>query len=1189
MQIWKRTISVFLVLSMVFTMLPVFALAEETEQPAQAGTVVEELTEASLMDALSEEQELPEQKSSDAYPWDGMTDEEFADWVMAEENRAYIISLFDEDNADTYEALMERIEQIEDDDTYSEVCDYLMTLYEEEEEQNGTIELYAVDSSKFANSHSGSVTIGNGSYYLEYGTGGYFTADGGVCKVHDTTEKCFGYYIFNASQCFGYARYIQYKMFGKFSNRSSYDTKDNNGFVCVSDSYVASGQLSVNKLKEIMARTPAGAHLRTNDTSHSMIIMSIDTNGFKILQCNGRNGDEFEGKYVKCGISTHYYTWESYCNDDYGKRGIKFIEYCTESPVPDYEPSKEIDTRFSGFLPIELCYTADANTAKIPLYDSNLNQYSLSQRNITNTDDCKILEIYTNGYCKVDYPSGSSRNVEYAKLSDFIPNVNVTAWTADAKYNTYRRSAGYEAVIVNSGTSYVDPGDNCLAVGYKDGRTQIIYPSGTGKKMGWIERSYPAATQSQPSGNVEYSTSTDYAGMKSRADAILNYTWTPTQRIETWNGNKYNGRTYFEAGETVSGMPYTLFTSEVTSDSLLSLAQYVRKAGSNYSTTAYCNSTSANRTGPVYGSCCATFVSEVFGGNFMYGENPRYDSVRGIINSPHGTTRYNVPLRDVQPGDALSNTEQHHIIWVSEVTDSTITFYEQTPPIVQKQTISKSSVDGNGYLIYNGATYNIQTKNYVEDTLPTSPTPLPAWSLMQGKSIVALAPSKISIASNQYISAYDLCIIRDFNAENGQCTVVYPSGGNNVFSNTQRTATMNLTNMVAYNADFATQHLTATKSYDVYPLSDMDAHGHTWALDPGDEFYTINRVGNATEVLYYCSRGVHTGYWKLGWIYLDYHYLDLNCVVDGTAYGTISECGTVDMILNGESYGKNITDFYMEVPYGSTYRFENLRCTDATYKGVKEGRLEGQVTGKTDVVLEFTRNNPCEISTSVQKDTLTVSWDYVPWASEYNVRIFKDTNYTGTEYSQWGVTENSCKVQLPLGHYYVYVDSCTASVAKQSNIVELDITECVTAITVTPTIPGAAQAGISVTAPEGGWKEGTNTFTVSCAKPCVVAVSYDGGQTYVRLTASDSANGKSFTAENMTADTQIAVVLKGDFSGDGRVNNVDVARIKSVILKRTEADCLQALTADVTGDGRVNNVDVARIKASILRRNELVW
>lgn len=144
-------------------------------------------------------------------------------------------------------------------------------------------------------------------------------------------------------------------------------------------------------------------------------------------------------------------------------------------------------------------------------------------------------------------------------------------------------------------------------------------------------------------------------------------------------------------------------------------------------------------------------------------------------------------------------------------------------------------------------------------------------------------------------------------------------------------------------------------------------------------------------------------------------------------------------------------------------------------------------------------------------------------------------------------------------------------------------------VEIQPAIPGAAQAGISLTAPEGGWKEGTNTFTVSCDKPCVVAVSYDGGQTYVRLTASDAAGGKSFTAENMTADTQLAVVVKGDASGDGKVNNVDAARAKAIILGKAEGDSLKALAMDANGDGKVNNVDVARVKASILGKSNLSW
>ena len=233
--------------------------------------------------------------------------------------------------------------------------------------------------------------------------------------------------------------------------------------------------------------------------------------------------------------------------------------------------------------------------------------------------------------------------------------------------------------------------------------------------------------------------------------------------------------------------------------------------------------------------------------------------------------------------------------------------------------------------------------------------PLPAWSFLQGKSIVVMAPNRIDIAPQQYISARDLCIVRDFNAATGQCVVTYPSGGTDVFNSKTRDVALNLSSMLSYNADFETQHLNATKSYTVYPTSDMNQFGTNWVLDPDDEFYTVNRVGNATEVLYYCNRGDHAGFWKLGWIYLDYYYLDLNGSINGQHSGGLDGFGTADIILNGESYGKNITDFYKEVPVGSTYQIENVRGNNAVYKSVSEGSLEGAVLGTTNVVLAFNR------------------------------------------------------------------------------------------------------------------------------------------------------------------------------------------------------------------------------------------
>lgn len=93
-----------------------------------------------------------------------------------------------------------------------------------------------------------------------------------------------------------------------------------------------------------------------------------------------------------------------------------------------------------------------------------------------------------------------------------------------------------------------------------------------------------------------------FSAMLARAEAFVNYEWIPAQDIEVWNENPYNGKMYFPAGEVVKGVPYTLFFSELGVDSLLSLEEFKSKVDINYSTTAYCNSVGAMRTGPVYGS-----------------------------------------------------------------------------------------------------------------------------------------------------------------------------------------------------------------------------------------------------------------------------------------------------------------------------------------------------------------------------------------------------------------------------------------------------------------------------------------------------------------------------------------------------------------------------------------------------------
>ncbi|MBQ3095103.1 MAG: leucine-rich repeat protein [Clostridia bacterium] len=109
----------------------------------------------------------------------------------------------------------------------------------------------------------------------------------------------------------------------------------------------------------------------------------------------------------------------------------------------------------------------------------------------------------------------------------------------------------------------------------------------------------------------------------------------------------------------------------------------------------------------------------------------------------------------------------------------------------------------------------------------------------------------------------------------------------------------------------------------------------------------------------------------------------------------------------------------------------------------------------------------------------------------------------------------------------------------------------------------------TITAPEGGWRVGDNTFTVSCDTACYVVVSYDGGVTYTRLAATKSGDAYSFTAQNMDADTIISVGVVGDLNGDGRVRAQEARQALQASSGSAELTALQTIAADLNGDGRI--------------------
>lgn len=141
-------------------------------------------------------------------------------------------------------------------------------------------------------------------------------------------------------------------------------------------------------------------------------------------------------------------------------------------------------------------------------------------------------------------------------------------------------------------------------------------------------------------------------------------------------------------------------------------------------------------------------------------------------------------------------------------------------------------------------------------------------------------------------------------------------------------------------------------------------------------------------------------------------------------------------------------------------------------------------------------------------------------------------------------------------------------------------------VTTFPAGSGSGAPTVTVTAPANGWAAGENTFTVACEKACVVLVK--SGETYTKLTAANSGDTHSFTA-NLAEGDEIIVRLKGDVNGDGVVNNTDTIQARAASLGKATLTEINAACAKVVGGTAVTNTDVIQIGAVALGKAAFQW
>ena len=114
-----------------------------------------------------------------------------------------------------------------------------------------------------------------------------------------------------------------------------------------------------------------------------------------------------------------------------------------------------------------------------------------------------------------------------------------------------------------------------------------------------------------------------------------------------------------------------------------------------------------------------------------------------------------------------------------------------------------------------------------------------------------------------------------------------------------------------------------------------------------------------------------------------------------------------------------------------------------------------------------------------------------------------------------------------------------------------------------------------------------NVVTVTNDKPC--KVGYLGGDgKYVTLKGTKNSDvSYSFTAPSGV--TEILLGIKGDISGDGRINVGDVSKLYAHVKQTSPLSGDILFIADISGDNRINVGDVSKLYASVKQTAPLTW
>ena len=141
----------------------------------------------------------------------------------------------------------------------------------------------------------------------------------------------------------------------------------------------------------------------------------------------------------------------------------------------------------------------------------------------------------------------------------------------------------------------------------------------------------------------------------------------------------------------------------------------------------------------------------------------------------------------------------------------------------------------------------------------------------------------------------------------------------------------------------------------------------------------------------------------------------------------------------------------------------------------------------------------------------------------------------------------------------------------------------------------------------GAKKPVTNVTVTYKGAALASAYSVNGQTVTVTHTAAcklgywDAASGKyvALPATNVTGNTyffsvpdgvsEVLLVVKGDVTGDGRINVQDKTQVNAAALRQLTLSDIATFAGDVTGEGRINVQDKTQVNAVALRQLTFAW